>query len=259
MRAWRTPTAAALLSIGLLGPLAAFAADDRSEPRTDTERVVLLHGLGRTKHSMAILENALERAGYIVANIGYPSREKDPQALLELVEGELDCCCPQSSGTTHFVTYSLGGILARAYLAESRPANLGRVVMIAPPNRGSDVVDSLGELRLFEWFFGPTAVELGTDPESLPNRLQPPDYELGVIAGNRSFNPLGSWLIPGDDDGTVAVDSTKIAGMTDFVVVSATHTFIMNDRQTVAEVLSFLRNGTFTESALQGPAAHDER
>ena len=130
-------------------------------------------------------------------------------------------------------------------LGERRPENLGRVVMLAPPNRGSELVDLLGGSELFEWIYGPTATQLGTDPESLPNRLPPPDYALGVIAGSGSVNPAGSLLIEGESDGTVAVEHTKVEGMRDFLVVPHSHTFIMRGEDVAEQVIAFLRTGRF--------------
>jgi hypothetical protein len=116
--------------------------------------------------------------------------------------------------------------------------------MLAPPNHGSEWVDELRGLALFR-LAGPAAAQLGTDPGSLPRSLGPVDYELGVLAGNRSFNPLGSWLIPGEDDGTVGVDSARIEGMSDFRVVPSTHTWILHSPRALAEVSHFLAHGAF--------------
>ena len=147
---------------------------------------------------------------------------------------------------TIFVTHSLGGIITRAFLEKGRPPNLGRVVMIAPPNSGSDVVDSLGGNWILRRFLGPAFTELGTSGSSAPNRLGPAAYEVGIIAGNRSWNPLGSLLIDGTDDGAVAVVSSRLEGMKDFLIIPAGHTLIMEDAAVIAEVLHFLREGRFS-------------
>ncbi len=222
-------------------PAGAFAENDApSQPET----VILLHGLARTDGSMRPLEKRLGKAGFRVHNIPYASTEKPPEALVEDLGRHVEACCTETP-TLHFVGHSLGGILIRAYLAEQPPPNVGRVVMLAPPNRGSELADALGETALFRWAFGPSARELGTGPESLPNRLPPPAVEVGVIAGTGSVNPVGSVLLPAEDDGTVSVASTKLEGMTDFLVVDSSHSFIMRSEEVATQVVHFLRLGRF--------------
>lgn len=212
--------------------------------------VVLLHGLGRTNWSMRPLESRLEDSGYEVVNLRYPSTKLDPDALVAYVgNAVMDCC--REAARIHFVTHSLGGILVRGYLATARPENLGRVVMIAPPNRGSELVDEFGNWPLFSWILGPTALQLGTDENSFPNRLPPADFDLGVIAGSESVNPFGAAILPDRNDGTVSVASTKIDGMRDFVELPASHTFIIWSDDAADQVIAFLRHGRFEP-------AHDE-
>ena len=231
--------AAAALACAL--PACAGAADAQAEV------VVLLHGLGRSDRSMRPLADRLGAAGYAVRNLDYPSTELTPEQLTALLERELASCCA-AAPRLHFVTHSLGGVLVRAYLAQHRPANLGRVVMLAPPNHGSELVDSL-ESSLLRALLGPTAMELGTGAQSLPNRLPPPWFEVGVIAGTRSLSPLGAYVVPGEDDGTVSVASTRLEGMRDFLEVDASHSFIMRDAQVGAQVVEFLRAGHFRVEA----------
>lgn len=210
------------------------------------EAVVLLHGLGRTTRSMAFLERRLAGAGYHVVNLPYPSRKKKIETLVEMLQEKLQTNNLHEATRLHFVTHSLGGILVRAYLAANRPANLGRVVMLSPPNKGSKMVDFLEGSSLFIYFFGPAAAELGTGPDSLPNRLGPADYEVGIIAGSRTIDPISSWLIDGNDDGRISIDQAKLEGMADFRVVKASHAFIMTKKNVAAEVLFFLQNGKFS-------------
>lgn len=218
------------------------------EPAPEPDHVVLLHGLGRADRSMRTLAERLGKRGYEVHNLRYPSTSLDPDALVAFLAAEIELCC-EDTRRLHFVGHSLGGILARAYLAEHRPQQLGRVVLLAPPSQGSEVVDRLGGNALFRLIYGPTGVQLGTSMESLPNRLPPPHYELGVIAATRSINPLGSALIPGKDDGAVALARTPVAGMSDYIALNHTHTFIMQSCETAAQVVHFLRLGRFYHRA----------
>ena len=232
----------------LLAPALLIAVAAAAAAREPAETVVLLHGLGRTERSMRPMARALEEAGYAVHNLGYPSTALEPEDLVSHVGDEIQRCC-EGAPRLHFVTHSLGGVLVRGVLAQRRPARLGRVVMLAPPNSGSELVDWLGDSALFAAIFGPTATELGTGDDSLPNRLPAPDYEVGVIAGVDSLNPVGERVVPGPDDGTVSVESTRIEGMTDHVEVEASHTFIMRSPEVAALVVRFLRTGSFAEES----------
>jgi triacylglycerol lipase len=223
-------------------------AGDADSTATQRDKVVLLHGLGRSHYSMLLLAHRLNEAGFDVENVDYPSTQMSVLELVEFLHDKLSTCCLEGSGKIHFVTHSMGGILTRAYIFRHRPANLGRVVMLSPPNRGSPLVDRFEENPLFQWALGPAATQLGTGDDSLPNRLGPADFDLGVITGNRTLNPIGSWLITGDDDGTVPVNSARLQGMAAFLVVPHAHTFIMNSSEVAREIVEFLRHGRFLET-----------
>ena len=215
---------------------------------SDSPTVVVLHGLGRTAGSMKPLEVALEARGYRVVNLGYPSRQHPVAALTDTVRAALEACCA-SSGPLHFVTHSLGGILVRAYAERHGTDRIGRVVMLSPPNNGSQVIDQLDGLPLFEWILGPAALQLGTDSAGVAMRLGPPPFEVGIITGEASLNPLFSWWLPGPDDGKVSVESARLEGVEEFLVVPYTHTFIMRKDDVIAQVMAFLRDGRFLEEA----------
>ncbi|WP_390617390.1 esterase/lipase family protein [Maricurvus nonylphenolicus] len=214
------------------------------------ECVVLLHGLARTSHSMDEMAQHLVQAGYAVANINYPSRDHTIAELAPMAINEgIERCNQQDAHRIHFVTHSLGGILVRQYLASSAwPANnpeLGRVVMLGPPNQGSEIVDNLKDIPGYELWNGPAGNQLGTDANSIPRQLGPVNFELGVIAGTDTMNPLLSQYLPGPNDGKVSVISTKVEGMTDFISLPTTHTFMMNNDEVISQATFFLMNGRF--------------
>jgi len=212
------------------------------------EGVVLLHGLCRSKTSMSKMEAALAKDGFIVDNVSYPSRSEKIGPLSEAVVGNA-MASPRLADCTriHFVTHSLGGILVRSYFSRHSDPRLGRVVMLGPPNQGSEVVDKLGAWRLFKMINGPAGSELGTAKDSVPNRLGPVTFEVGVIAGDRSINWINSLMIQGRDDGKVSVERSKVQGMKEQLVVHATHPFLMRNDRVIASTMTFLKSGSFQQ------------
>jgi pimeloyl-ACP methyl ester carboxylesterase len=212
-----------------------------------TENVILLHGLCRTHRSMTKLDRALTRAGYTVWNVDYPSRTAPIEALADDAIGKAIAVCEKNGATRiDFVTHSMGGILVRSYLARHDVRELGRVVMLSPPNQGSEIVDKLGGLALFKWINGPAGDELGTGTNSTVNLLGPANFPLGIIAGDRSINWINSlFFLPGRDDGKVTVARAKLAGMSDFRVIHATHSFVTYNPEAIRLTIEFLQTGSF--------------
>jgi hypothetical protein len=236
----------------ILIPILLLAGNAYSTP---SEYVVLLHGLARTSSSMNGLKTFLSEQNYQVLNIDYPSRKHEISELAEIVRKEV-VSKTSKIGKVHFITHSLGGIILR-YIQKHNPLpNLGRVVMLSPPNKGSEVVDKLGDLRIFEMINGPAGKQLGTDKNAVWQKLGKVDFESGIITGDRSINWINSMMIPGKDDGKVSIESAKVDGMADFLVVHVSHPFIMKDKSVMAHCLHFLRNGSFEKRT---PQAFDKK
>lgn len=222
-----------------------------AQPAPGADTVVLLHGLGRGPGSLWPIERDLRRQGYAVINIAHPSQRLPIPELAERTLGPVFASGDPEEGRVHVVTHSLGGILVRQWLHDhGLPPRLGRVVMLAPPNGGSEVVDFFASSPFYAWLNGPAGIDLGTAAHHAPARLGalPVGAQVGVIAGDHSWNPLFSALIPGADDGKVAITRTHVAGETDHLVLPYSHTWLMNRAETRRQTLAFLRHGRFAAS-----------
>ncbi len=214
--------------------------------RGGPECVILLHGIGRSPRSLSRIESGLSERGYRVFNLDYPSTKFPIEYLAEeVIHPLVERIQKEYPAKIHFVTHSMGGIVARYYLQHHDPAPLGRVVMLSPPNRGSELADLLNRSIIFKWFMAPASRQLGTDKDSLPRRLGAARFEVGVIAGDKSYNLINSLILRGPDDGTVTVESTKLPGMTDFIVLRCSHRSIIRSKEVTGQVIHFLRFGIF--------------
>ena len=209
--------------------------------------MILLHGMARSASSMASMADAIDAAGFTVINVDYPSREYPIEELAPMAVGEglMRCEAAGATAKTHFVAHSLGGILVRKYLKDNKIENLGRVVMLGPPNQGSKAIDELGDLPGFDWLNGPAGRQLGKGPQSVPLQLGAANFELGIIAGNRSIDPITSAVLDDPDDGKVSVADTKLEGMDDFIIVEHSHAFMMRLQRPIELTIQFLKYGYF--------------
>ncbi len=212
---------------------------------TSAECVVILHGMGRTAYSMRSMEKYLKEHGYYTINRGYPSTSEKIEDISKNVIPKYVEECKTKGTKVHFVTHSLGGIVTRYYLqSNSLPAG-SRVVMLSPPNKGSEVSDKFRNTSWYQWMTGLPGQQLTTDADSIPNQLKPIPYDVGVITGRKTLEPWFSRLIPGEDDGKVSVERARLDEMKDFLIVDHAHTFIMKSKEVKKEVLNFLRHGHF--------------
>ncbi|MBT8092318.1 MAG: alpha/beta fold hydrolase [Gammaproteobacteria bacterium] len=238
-----------LLAFGLL---AACASAPRTElvPLADSsECVVLLHGLNRSWRAMSPMAHALQEAGFATANVDYPSQAGPIEEIAPLSVGTgLAECRSTGARRIHFVTHSIGGILLRYQQQREPIAELGRVVMLGPPNQGSEIVDILQDWPGMQTISGAAGMQLGTGEDSIPSQLGPVEFELGVIAGTGTINLLASALLPNPDDGKVSVAATQVEGMDDFLVVRNSHRYITRARVVLRNTVSFLKTGHFIDA-----------
>ncbi|MGY8637555.1 alpha/beta fold hydrolase [Bradyrhizobium sp. 14AA] len=214
--------------------------------------VVLLHGIARTSASLGRLERALRASGFATLNLDYPSRKKPITALADDIHPAI-AGFAERDAPLHFVAHSMGGLVARAYIAKHRPARLGRVVMLGTPNSGSEVADLLRGFLPYRKFYGPAGLELTTTPAPAPapDALPALDYPVGVIAGNRFIDPVaGLFVLPKPNDGRVSVKSAGLTGMVDHIVVKASHTGLPRHAAAIEQTIAFLRDGRFRTAPL---------
>ena len=210
------------------------------------ECVIVLHGLGRTEASMGKIEKTLIKNNYQVWNEEYPSRKADIETLAAThIQTGIRQCKEWNAGAIHFVTHSMGGILVRQHLQSNAIPGLGKIVMLAPPNHGSEVVDHMKDGSFFQDIMGPAGQQLSTQKNSKPNSLKPIPGTIGIIAGSITSDPWFGWMFAGPNDGKVSVESARLDEMADFLVVEHGHTFIMSQKDVIEQVLFFLKHGKF--------------
>lgn len=220
-------------------------------PPMSGKAVILLHGIIRSSKSMDRMREPLEAAGYNVFQFDYPSTRVPIQDAAKY----LDRCIRSLEGIDEisFIVHSMGGLVVRSYLAQSMEsgeppdARLKRMVMLGVPNLGAQMADRVKNLGLFQAIFGPAGQQLISDPSGFVAQLPTPEFEFAIVAGGRGtingYNPL----IPGDDDGTVSVTSTRLPGAADFVLVPCLHSFMMVNAEIVDYSVRFITEGRLRE------------
>lgn len=209
------------------------------------ECVVLVHGLRANSSFMEELENALVDSGYRVLSVDYPSSQYKIQALADTAIGTALMMCGSCCDTVHFIGHSMGNTLIHYYLQKTRPGKVHRIVMIAPVNQGTELINRLEWIPGFATLNSPAGMQLGCGPDRFLQSLSPLPHDIGIIAGNRTINPIASLIIPGKDDGRVSIEHTKMQGMDDFILVPSNHHWIVKKDSTVRSALRFIQHGHF--------------
>lgn len=234
---------------------------EKNLPPMHGKAVILLHGITRSSKHMWHFKEPFEKAGYVVFPMDYPSTRGTIQESTEYLHQVVRSL--EGITEINFVVHSMGGLVVRTYLKEHAPRDprIKRLVMIGSPNNGANLANLLSENlnSVFKPIFGPAGQQLVVDPEGYISNLPKPDFEFAVIAGGRGhekgFNPL----IPGDDDGIVSVDSTRLPGAADFLLVSdgvtATHTFLPSNADVIASSVRFVTSGALRADGMRTPIA----
>lgn len=217
-----------------------------AETPAEPDCVVLLHGIGMQGYVMKRIETALIAEGYRVINVSYPSRDMPFEKLAgEYLPAQLQTHDAARAPRLNFVTHSMGSLIVRKLIQDARPANLSRVVMIGPPNHGSAAADEAKQYALLSEFLGENLARLGTGDNSIVSALGPADFEVGIIAGEVALNPVFGNVLTGKNDGAVTVESAKLEGMRDFIVVPYSHTVMLWRDEVIEQAIAFLADGHF--------------
>lgn len=217
-------------------------------PDKGGDYVLLVHGLWNSPISMVKIGGRLNDENYSVINIGYPSTERDVKAISrEYLRDVIKKNCPDKTKKIHFVTHSMGGIVVRDYINNSENTNrFGKVIMLAPPNNGSEIIDNVKGIKALEAMIGPAGMELGTDEADTPKSLGEAKVPTGVVIGTGKLIPLLSLFVEEENDGLVTIESAKLEGMKDFKVETSSHTMITFNDQVIEYVVNFLKSEKFS-------------
>ncbi len=226
------------------------------------EVVIVVHGLGASRQFMNQLSDYLAENGHFhVINFGYPSTNGDvathATSLVNVLK-HLD-----GVETVNFVAHSMGNIVIRHALtdlaelpaAEQPKFKFKRFVMIAPPNHGAEIADEFVDSKLVNAFAGEPLQQLAPSKgwETLEQRLAAPSCEFGIIAGGTGDDKGYLAAIPGDDDGLLSVETTRLAGASDFVLIKGIHQLMPKNEQVQDATLRFLEKGYFLPSGTKAP------
>ncbi|MDA1016237.1 MAG: alpha/beta fold hydrolase [Planctomycetota bacterium] len=222
---------------------------EKKLPQMKGAAVVMIHGILRSSRSFKKMQQPLIDAGYTTIGFDYPSTRVEIEDSAEFLHSVIESL--DGIDEINFVVHSMGGLLVRSYLSKHNDKRIKRMVMLGVPNNGANLADIFKGNVLFRTVMGPAGQQLVEDPQGLIKKLPIPEFEFAIIAGGRNtetgFNPF----VPGDDDGTVAVESAKLPGCADFAIVNALHSFLMGNEQSIKMTINFFKHGRLHEV---GPA-----
>ncbi|MDG1896246.1 MAG: alpha/beta fold hydrolase [Fuerstiella sp.] len=225
-------------------------------PAMSGKAVLLIHGIGRSSKSFAAMGRTLQEDGYTVISFDYPSTRVPIQQSAEYLHRVIETLDGVES--IDIVVHSMGGLVLRSYLQKHTDTRLHRAVMLGVPNNGSQLADFLKNNPLFRMILGRAGQQLVTESDGLIGSLPVPGFEFGVLAGGRGETKGYNPLLPGDNDSTVTVASTRLPGARDFICLPVIHTFLMTDPQAITATRCFLEHGCFSRDRPPSPIRNDE-
>jgi len=229
--------------------LAAFAAlqADGTIPPMEGPAVIVLHGLGEGRSSMRPIANHLRKTlDATVLLFGYASTAATIEAHGRSLDAVVDSLPP--SARISFVGHSLGNLVVRRWMSLADDGDLDRVdrmVMLGPPNRGSDLARQVGGVGVLAAFAEGAARDLVVDWPQVEPQLAMPPCEFGIVAGGRGDGSGFSPLLDGDDDAIVRVEETRLEGAGDFLLVPVHHAAMLRDDRVKRATERFLKSGRF--------------
>lgn len=214
------------------------------------EAVILIHGMGRSHRSMRKLEAFLKAKGYVTYNRSYPSTVANVErSAVHYINSALANISHETISKIHFVTHSLGGLLIRYFLSNHQIKKLGRIVMLSPPNQGSEVAERYRKHFWYKWITGVPGQQLHQNNNQLLQEMKPLKTEVGIIAGTRSSDPWFNHTFEHPHDGKVSINGAQLPEMKQMIQVPHGHTFIMNKTSVKNHIANFLATGNFYRPA----------
>ncbi len=217
--------------------------------RVHNECVVLVHGLWRSAWAMRSIANDLDEYGYQTVSVSYPSTEMSiPEIAERFIPPAVDQCAQSGAHKIHIVSHSMGGVVARQYLQTNQLPDGSKVVMLSPPNQGSELSERFGDDAWYHYFVGPAGVSLSKKEGGIIPSLKAIDESVGIIAAYRSWSVWPSEWLPKPNDGTVSVESMKLPEMDDFILINSGHATMRFSSEIQAQIRSFIQTGRFDHS-----------
>lgn len=226
---------------------------EKKLPPMSGKAVVLIHGIIRSSKSFGKMGDRLRKEGYAVFGFDYPSTRVSISESARYLKMCLDSL--KGIEEINFVVHSMGGLVLRCYLKDNEKPDprIRRMVMIGVPNQGAGMADQVKDMGAFKFLFGPAGQQLVTDTEGVISSLPIPQFEFAILSGARGTEKGYNPLIPGDDDGTVELERTKLPGAADFVTIPILHSFLMKDPRGIDYTVRFLKTGAFRENGKKSP------
>lgn len=239
-----------LITLGLYLSACASLPQVTQGERADNAQacIVLVHGLWRSGAAMDVIARDLRHHGYQTVTVDYPSTSATiPELAEKYLHQGVESCRQRGVGQIHMVSHSMGGILVRQYLQTRRLPEGSRVVMLSPPNKGSELSTYFANSRWYEWLVGPAGASLIQGENGFLAHLAPIEEPVGVIAAYRSWSLWPEAWLPSPNDGTVSLRSMLLDEMDDLALVNAGHAMMRHKDETHQLIRRFLKYGAFIQ------------